>query len=460
MSTELPAGFQLDDLPTGFTADAINPPMPPNMGPKAPAPGMMSQIANKHPLVGAGETALAIGSGTAGSALGGLAGMAGAALPGPQGQGANWAQAIQGAMAYQPRTTAGQQMTQTAGVPFEALARAGDWAGSKTAEASGSPALGAAANTALQAAPMMIPFGVKRAGRAIEESRAGRAADAIFDETQPAPVMEGGGPGWLESKARGLMQSAIKPGAADRRTGKADRAVETMLEKGINPTRGGMEKLDTAINKADDALSRIIEDSNASVDVHTVAGYALDQLRKAKNQVNPNADVVAVLSSIDEFLNNPAVKSRYPSHLLPVQEAQAMKRGTYESLGDKAYGELKSASVESQKALARGLKEQIAKAEPSVGPVNRELGDLVNAREVVTPRVLLEMNKNPAGLAWLAHAPMQALGFLLARDPLSKALLARGLYQSRNAPAGAINAAQYGTLPGVAQESAEEAAKK
>ena len=41
-------------------------------------------------------------------------------------------------------------------------------------------------------------------------------------------------------------------------------------------------------------------------------------------------------------------------------DAQAMKQGTYRALGDKAYGELKGASIEAQKAQARGLKEELA----------------------------------------------------------------------------------------------------
>lgn len=63
---------------------------------------------------------------------------------------------IQGAMTYQPRTKAGSIAASAVNYPFEKLAQGANWVGGKVAETSGSPAIGAATNTALQMAPAAL----------------------------------------------------------------------------------------------------------------------------------------------------------------------------------------------------------------------------------------------------------------------------------------------------------------
>ena len=65
-------------------------------------------------------------------------------------------QRIQQAMTYQPRTRAGQGATAAIAYPFEKLAQFGDFAGQKAADATGSPAVGAGVNTAIQFAPALL----------------------------------------------------------------------------------------------------------------------------------------------------------------------------------------------------------------------------------------------------------------------------------------------------------------
>ena len=113
---------------------------------------------------------------------------------------------------------------------------------------------------------------------------------------------------------------------------------------------------------------------------------------------------------------------------MPVQLAQSMKQGTYTSLGNKSYGELGGADIEAQKALARGLKEEISSAVGSVAGLNRRQSELMNAVEIAERRALIEGNKNPAGLALLANDPMAGIGFLADRSALAKSLAARSLY--------------------------------
>ena len=94
--------------------------------------------------------------------LSGLAGIAGAVLPGPPGQGADWVRKTQDAITYQPRTPTGQAVTAAVSYPFEKIAQGADWAGGKAAEATGSPALGAAVNAGIQSLPILAGAGLRK----------------------------------------------------------------------------------------------------------------------------------------------------------------------------------------------------------------------------------------------------------------------------------------------------------
>src|SRR6185369_7841136 len=74
----------------------------------------------------------------------------------------------------------------------------------------------------------------------------------------------------------------------------------------------------------------------------------------------------------------PSIGVPPPAPMIPIQLAQEMKQGTYRALGKKSYGEQKGAETEAQKTLARALKEDIATAEPKVGPLNEQESALLN----------------------------------------------------------------------------------
>lgn len=105
------------------------------------------------------EPVMSLGSGALATPVAGLAGLGAAA-----GRGLGLTDAMYGdvvrrvqeAGTYQPRTTAGQVATAAISYPFEKLAQGANWVGEKVAERSGSPALGAAANTAIQSAPAVV----------------------------------------------------------------------------------------------------------------------------------------------------------------------------------------------------------------------------------------------------------------------------------------------------------------
>src|SRR6185295_9186238 len=86
----------------------------------------MEAVSQADPRVGQGEAALNFGTNMLATPLAGLAGIAGAVLPGPQNQALDWTEGVQRALTYQPRSTAGQDITSAAQTPFAALARGAD----------------------------------------------------------------------------------------------------------------------------------------------------------------------------------------------------------------------------------------------------------------------------------------------------------------------------------------------
>jgi hypothetical protein len=111
-------------------------------------------------VVALGETLLNLGTGMISMPIAGLAGL-GNVVTNAYGltnsNPADTVNAVAQGATYQPRTAAGQGLTTAVTYPFAKLAEGADWAGGKVAEATGSPAAGAAVNTAIQAAPMLKP---------------------------------------------------------------------------------------------------------------------------------------------------------------------------------------------------------------------------------------------------------------------------------------------------------------
>jgi hypothetical protein len=115
---------------------------------------------------------------------------------------------------------------------------------------------------------------------------------------------------------------------------------------------------------------------------------------------------------------------------IPIKTAQEMKQGTYRAIGSKPYGELKGAETEAQKALARGLKEEIAKMAPEVRHLNAEESKMLNAMPMLERRVLREADKNITGLGFLSFNPEMFLLYMADRSSLFKSLVGRMLHAS------------------------------
>jgi len=272
-------------------------------------------------------------------------------------------------------------------------------AGGKVTDVTGSPILGTAANMAVSALPVY-------------------AGGEISKIAIPAQR-------WMAEK---LMQSALKPTSKDLATGKAQRAITTMLDKGINVSEGGVNKLRGMGEKINEDVSNAIAGSSAQIGKHSVESRLADVENTFKNQVIPQSDLSAIENVSSQFLSHPELQGKAT---MPVQLAQKLKQGTYQQLRDK-YGQMGNAETEAQKALARGLKEEIENAVPAVKQMNLDASDIWNAMNVAERRALMAGNANPIGIGVLG-GPKAAAAFGFSNNSWAKSLAARLLNSTKDA---------------------------
>lgn len=273
----------------------------------------------------------------------------------------------------------------------------------------------------------------------------------------------------LKHGAGVLMQAAVKPGLAATTRAVARGVprsnlpiIKTLLNEGVNVTPGGIAKLDRIINSTNKQIADAVASVPGSVDPAKVATRTQEVAGRLAQQVDPMDDVSAVQRVTENFLSQPGTTAvgqigtksvptgvldasgMMVSHQVPVMgrvpralslpEAQAMKTGTYRTMKDRAYGEMKGPAIEANKALARGLKEEIEveakKAGMDLGALNAREGAAISAKEAIAKRVAAAGNRDPISLAWLAANPTAGLLFVMERSPVVKSMLARGLYQS------------------------------
>jgi hypothetical protein len=196
----------------------------------------------------------------------------------------------------------------------------------------------------------------------------------------------------IAPKPETLYQSALKPSTRIPAP-KIDQIVQTGLEQGVPVSHTGIEKLTDLVDDLNDKIKAEIQ---AQPDRPVSSGKVLQRLNpvvdKFSTQVNPAADLNSIYESGKEFAES------QPGDI-PAAQAQALKQGTYQQLKGRSYGELKSATIESQKALARGLKEELNNAFPELANLNASESKLLNLQPVLEKAVQRVGNHNLIGIS-------------------------------------------------------------
>lgn len=218
---------------------------------------------------------------------------------------------------------------------------------------------------------------------------------------------------------RALYQSALKPSKAVLNGihvvgGGADDArrvlLDTALSEGIPVTARGARKVENLIDSLNATVQAKIKGAaaaGATVDPANVAAAIDDVARDFVNQVNAQPDLAAIATVRENFLANPnttrvvsgpAGVSRVVSGQdIPLDVAQQMKVNTYKGLRGK-YGVERGATIEAEKAGARGLKEGIQRAVPDVADLNAREGRLIPLEEAIADAMRRRGNYGIFGL--------------------------------------------------------------
>jgi hypothetical protein len=255
-----------------------------------------------------------------------------------------------------------------------------------------------------------VSRGVGQAAVLLGSDAAGKIAGKVAGGAGDAVARVG------PSKAEGLYRSALKP-STTMKPEAIDSAVRYGLDNSIPISEAGATKLQGII---DDLGARVKAQLKPGVTIDpTAVASRVDQIRgKFKNQVNPTADLNALDAAKQDFLNQhttPAVAPKAtgvldangepimtkgaPEQVNPIEasKAQDIKQNTYQQL-KKKYGQLASADIEGQKALARGIKEELETQFPEIRGLNAEQAQAIGLDKVLTRAVNRIANHDPIGL--------------------------------------------------------------
>lgn len=264
-----------------------------------------------------------------------------------------------------------------------------------------------------------------------------------------------------------LYRSALKP-STTMAPEKVASLVKTGIENKIPVSEAGIEKLGALVDDLNQKISDVIaSDPKRPISPQRPMQNIAELRSNFSKQVNPNADVKAVNQSGKEFLSKLRAGKSGAIRNMTAQEAQEMKQGTYRALGKKSYGELKGASVEAQKALARGLKEEITAQFPEIASLNAKdsaLYDLQGPLERAVNRIsnhqMIGIGTPLAAAGGAAATGKAKVGIVsgaikaVLDDPVVKSRLAMMLSKSAKIPFSsamsrvAAYAASLATQPG------------
>ena len=268
----------------------------------------------------------------------------------------------------------------------------------------------------------------------------------------PTTLGAGAGKGILETPTKWLgkrgMHSALMPSKADVLSGKADEAVQYLLDKHHLITRGSATKIAKLKSALGKKIQTTLDDLPGSISKDDALDEVTKLLDKELKQATPAADINNITKAWDEFdLTHP--------DKIPLGRANEIKKGTYRSIGDKPYGsgEVSSGSVKGQQAIASGLRKGIEKeaarhGAPNIANDNAELGRMIDVLKQINPRVGMEANKDIVGIAALATNPAAATAMQLDRWAAIKSLIAQGAYHG-GGPAGTALGGTAGALYGL-----------
>ena len=261
------------------------------------------------------------------------------------------------------------------------------------------------------------------------------------------PIAQSSGEG-LKRSAQSWMENALKGTVNQVERGDVATAARELLKRNLSPNQKGIAAIEARLAQLQEEVANEIAGSTAQINKQKVIDRLQDVRDKFIKIVNPEADLETINVTGSRFAEHPLI----PGEAMSAQLAQDIKKGTYQELRNK-YGQLGSAEVEAQKALARGLKEELDIAIPGIGVLNAEEAALYKTLGVAERRVIQEAMKDPLSHSGAYSAPVVYATLTLNKSSAAKALLARLLNRTGKALAPemktqpAVPPASTSTLP-------------
>jgi hypothetical protein len=211
---------------------------------------------------------------------------------------------------------------------------------------------------------------------------------------------------------RTMYQSALKPSVALDKSipgsvdaMEAQRRVQTGLREGSPTSEGGYNTTVNRISDVNRQIGSVVgRPSVQMVDPIDVA-RRLDDLEKYySKQALPGDDLASIKAARRQYLEKHGAQfdpktgamTQQPNLMTPVA-AHEEKVATY-TQNRKKYGELTTAQTEAEKALARGLKEELLRIYPELKDLNERDSALYGLEESLRRFIGREGNKNLIGL--------------------------------------------------------------
>jgi len=229
--------------------------------------------------------------------------------------------------------------------------------------------------------------------------------------------------------AERVYGAALKPSTTltpEERT----TALQAGIRERIVPSQKGMDKLSNLKGELADKVRAAIGAGEQPVNLDKILDQAADQAGRVHgNTVAPTSAKATIDNVLGDFVDT------YGGEPMTTKRAQEVKQATYKALED-SYGDLTGPDKEARKALARGLKDEIAKNVPEVSDLNRRLGELSELTPIMEKAAARTQNWNPVGLGSLTGTGAGAtVGGALGGGPgaaLGAGLTMAGMQALRN----------------------------
>lgn len=189
-----------------------------------------------------------------------------------------------------------------------------------------------------------------------------------------------------------LYQSSLKMGTTIPPKERAARTATGLSER-ISPTEEGLGKLEGLKKDIFAQIDDVIKPGAAKGDTVNVDAV-ISRLDKVRTKFAESAMPTSNLEAIDKI----AQDFKTYGDTIPVDQANRIKKNIYQILKDTAYGELKGPQKEAQKAIARGLKEELETLYPGLGGMNKKASEYIKLEDSLERAVGRINNRDIIGL--------------------------------------------------------------